>query len=482
MKKLEINIAFRWGVLLLNVLLAVYATPITDYGDAGAYIRFSQMLSGEQIDFNFAHRSPLYPILMAGFMSVIESEWLFDFMVLLQYVMVAATTMMLFELFKRLLSNWKLAMLAAALFNLSLSTIYFANIMLTEILTVFLLVTSLSVLFAIYQRWKWYQYAMLGSLVGLLMLARFNTVPLLITYLLLIGLILYQQKCTLKQWVFSALAFITPLAFILNAWCFYNLSANGFYGLFPRSGQGVPRNITVASIHPGNEVSGESKEVLDIFLEARADYYSNLPKPKKGSLASFDRYNILTGLYGGFDIYGRARPKLLAHFELQEDAGEYELSQLLSGFYREIASQNSSYIQTYRVLSFLSSFRVATSGVLPDHYGSINLNILPAFVIIAYKLGFVLVSATVFLAFLVLLWRSLRQRKLPHFYPLALFIVAFSFWGINFVFVTAADANRYKFPAEPLVIGLFVWTMVQLIGTLRNKFSTRAVGALETNP
>ncbi len=456
MKKWLLNNGFLLVVILLNLLLALYATPIIDHADAGVYIDFSKALLGAETDVNYAHRSPLYSIILAGFTLFFDSPVLYKAIVYFQYGLLAVTTVLLCRLFSRILQGRWLPAIGALLFNLSLASVYFANILMTEILTVFLLVVSTALIFRAYERGKVGTYFWLGSIVGLLVLARFNTVPLLLTYLLIIGSVLYFQQKPLRRWAGPIAAFVLPLGLLLNGWCLYNLANNDFYGLFPRVGQGVPRNITIASINKDDKVSEEQQAVLEIFLKARQTYYDNLPPERKGSLASYDRYNLITDLYGGYIIYRYALPDLRAHFDLEPDEGEYEISQGLRGFYREIAEQNSGFIMKYRFVSFFSSFRAAVAGVLPDRYGDINLNGLPAFVFVLYKLGFLLMSTVTFLAFFVFSWQAARDRKLPDFYQLVLFFIVFSFWGINLVFVTGADANRYKFPADPFVIALFL--------------------------
>jgi 4-amino-4-deoxy-L-arabinose transferase-like glycosyltransferase len=466
--------SFHIGVLAVNLLLALYAVPITDFGDSGVYIKFSRALLGEPSGLNLAHRSPLYPIVLAGFMQLLGDGVVFKFMLYFQYLLLASTTIMLFYLFVRIMPERWLAMLAALLFNLSLSTIFYANIMLTEILTVFLLVASLLVLFKVYEKGRQAACLLLGATVGLLMLARFNTVPLILTYLILLGAALHLRRQPVRQWIIGMGSFLLPLLLLLNAWSYYNYTHNGFYGLFPRSGQGVPRNITVSSIHAGNTVSAANQPVLDIFLEAKEEYRANLPPKRKGSLSSLDRFDVVSNLYGGYKIYSLAKPKLQSHFNLPASSGEHELSQKLSGFYQEIASQNQGFITLYRFFSFFSSFRVSASGTLPAEYGAINLNVLPAFVFMGFKLGFVFCSFCVFLAFFFFAWATVRKGWKVNFYLLALFFIIFSFWGINFVFVTAADANRYKYPADPLVMGVFVFYAAQATLWLRARKKKRS--------
>ena len=185
-------------------------------------------------------------------------------------------------------------------------------------------------------------------------------------------------------------------------------------------------------------------------------------RPKFSNYKEFDKFNIITDLYSGYGIYSEARPELSRHFNLPESSGEYELSLKLGDFYQEIAKQNNTFILKFRFISFLSSFRASSNGALPSKYGKINLNILPAFVMMLYGIAFLCISVFVFFAFFFFIWKGIKISWHFDFTLLAMFLLIFSFWGINFVFAAAGDANRFKFPVEPLILGLFVYYMVQI--------------------
>lgn len=453
--------SFLWYLILLNIGLAAYATPVTDAGDAGVYIRWSQAFLGEVSNSNFAHRSPFYSIVLAGFMLLFNPPTLYKVGIFFNYSLIAGIVWMVYLQFTRLFSTKKMAIVAALLFNLSLSTIFFANILQTEILTAFFVVLSLTLLIEIHEKRKTGYVIAYGAVIGLLSLTRFNTVPLIFTYSLLLCITLFRQKQTARRWIFSLLAFFIPYLLIINAWCFYNQYHNGFYGLFPHSGKGVSRNIIVASIRPEDSVSAANKPLLEIFIKARTSYFEKPDIKNKGSLSKFDKFNIIPELYSGFGIYSEARPALSRHFNLPESSGEYELSLKLGDFYQEIAKQNKDFILKFCFISFLSSFRASINGALPMKYGKINLNILPAFVMMLYSVAFLCISVFVFFAFFVFIWQGIKISWHFDFTLLAMFLLIFSFWGINFGFAAAGDANRFKFPVEPLILGLFVYYSAQ---------------------
>lgn len=473
---------FLWLLILLNMGLAAYAIPVTDTGDASEYIRWGQSFLGEGSSINLAHRSPFYSIVLAGFMLLFKPPLLYKLVVFFHYALVTGTVWMVYLQFRHLFSTKKMAMLAALLFNVSFSTIYFANILETEILTAFFVVLSLTLLMKIHEKGSLAQVIAYGTAVGLLSLTRFNAVPLIFTFFLLLCISLFRQMKPARKWIFSLVAFIVPYLFIINAWCLYNQYHNGFYGLFPHSGQRISRNIIVASIRPEDSVSAINKPLLDIFIKARATYLKKPEIKNKSSLSEFDKFDFLTDLYSGYPIYTEARPELCRHFHLPGSSGEYELSVKLTNFYQEIAKQNQGFILKFRFISLLSSFRASSNGDLSPEYGNINLNILPAFVLKLYGISFLCISLFVFFAFFFFIWKDIKNSWHFDFTLLAMFMLVFSFWGINFAFVSAGNANRFKFPVEPLILGLFVFYVVQTWEWLVQWKDDRHIGHRKLKP
>ena len=443
---------------ILNGALAAYATPITDRFDPTEYILLSQSFLGHATDANLAHRSPLFSIMLAGFMLLLKPPLVYKVVVVTHYILVAITSWMCYLIFRRVITvEWQ-AMLAALLFNVSFATISFANLIQTEILTVFFVVMSVVILMRIYDDGKRAQYFVLGAVAGLISLARFSAVPLILTFIVLILIVLYRRKAPTKEWVFSIATFLVPYLLLVDAWCLYNKNQYGFYGLFPHSsGQTVSRNITVSSIRPDYKVSDANKPVLAIFLKAREDYLKEYPMADGG----LDKYGFSVDFYGGYNIYLEAVPDLRKHYGLPESAGEHELSEKLADFYREVSSQNQAFVLKFRFISFLYGLRVSESGEMADEFGKINLDILPDFCFRIYRLAFLGMSLVVFFAFFYFVTSSVKNGWSLDFTLLAMFFIVFSFWGINFAFVTAVDANRFKFPAEPFIFGLFVYYFAQ---------------------
>ena len=456
-------------LVIMNMLLAVYATPVIDTGDESVYIMLSKTFLGEatSVDPNYLqYRSPLYSIIMAGFMLFFNPPFLYKVMVIFQYILVAVTAWMVYLIFKRLFLKKEWAMLAALLFNLSFSTIYYANVILTETLAAFLLVLSVNFLlkFDESRNLKW--ICALGVSFGLLSLARFNAIPLFTTFCILLAYILIKEKVPFKKLIVYMGTFVFSMGLIIGGWELFNYHHYGKSRFINNAEVGVPkspRKVIIASIRSGNTVSEKNKPLLDIFLKTRKEYLARETPFKKGSLMDLDKMDFLIDLYSGVKIYQLAKPALQSYLELAEKEGSSDIRPDLDEFLREIAAQNRWFLIKYKFLSFLNGLRPASGGSLSIEHGKSNLNILPSSAFVVFKLLFLFVSIFVFIAFLHLLYITIKTRSIPDVSLLVLFFIVMSFWLINFIYSTANDANRFKFPAEPLIIGLFVFYIHKLI-------------------
>jgi hypothetical protein len=451
-------------LILLNIFLAIYSTPVTDYGDTNAYIALSKKFLGENIVDNQAHRAPLYSLLLAIIIKVFGIPLTFRVTIIIQYALVFATALLIYSLFLRIFEKPFLPFIISILFNLSFSTIYFANILLTEILTIFLLFISLHFLLKYFDRNKFIYLIIIGLSIGLLSLARFNVVPIIFSFLILLSyLIFIEQRNGFKKGLIRLIIFLIPYLLVLNLWCLYNYNENGFYGLFPGGSTMTSRNVIVSSIRPYNKVTKDYQPVLDIFIKARDMYTSQQQMDIKGSFHSDDKYGIIDDLNCGYVIYGFAYPDLMRYFDLKANDGEYQMNNKLKGFYNEIARENAGFLWKLKFYSLLNSFRASTSGLLPSSYGKINLNILPAFIIKLNKIITFFISCFVFISFFFFVYQVIKYcRVKPDFLLLVFFTLVFSFWMINFLFMTESNANRFKFPVEPLIIGLFFYYLQKL--------------------
>ena len=128
----------------------------------------------------------------------------------------------------------------------------------------------------------------------------------------------------------------------------------------------------------------------------------------------------------------------------------------LRPFYDEIAAQNRTEIMRLRVYSFLYSFK-HISPTLPMKE-PVNLNRLPSIVLKAYKIIFIIVMLVTYVGSLIhiayLLLKKERFRK--GLLWVLLYSIIWYFPFINTYANVLGDANRFRYPADMLIIGLFV--------------------------
>ena len=121
-----------------------------------------------------------------------------------------------------------------------------------------------------------------------------------------------------------------------------------------------------------------------------------------------------------------------------------------------------------RLLSLANSFRSSTGIIVPGRE-STNLNLLPGWMIISYKLLIIMAGIVIFLFSIVYLGHQIINRQDFNPYLLSLVLFFLSFYFINFIFGTVGDANRFKYPSEPLMIGLIVYLVEQSYSRIRER-------------
>jgi 4-amino-4-deoxy-L-arabinose transferase-like glycosyltransferase len=456
--------------LLLSFIPAFVFTPVTDAGDAGVYINYALKLAGDVNSQSYITRSPLYPLILAGLIKTAGLEALPGIVIVVQFFLNFLSSVLIFEIFKKIMSL-RSAVISAFIFYFNLSTIYYGYMILTETLSVFLFLLSVYILTLWIHNKNNLLTIYLGVLISLLILARFNTLPLIFTFLFLIMVIplIIKDKFHFLKSFRHLIQFLLPVALILNAYCYLNYRNHQFYGLFPNGGSPViTRNAVLATIDGDEKITEENQKVFELFLEGRRNYNSRKPVEKKGSLHGAAGSNIIDRLYSGYQIYLDAFPELCDLYDLDPLSPEPYLSEKLTPFYKEIISQNRADLWKMRFLSLANSFR-SSSGIIIPGRESVNLNSLPGFIIVSYKLLMIICAVVLFLFSAIYLAKKIIDHQVVDTYLLSLILFFLSFYLINFIFGTAGDANRFKYPSEPLMIGLIVYLVEQSYDRIREK-------------
>jgi len=452
------DFVFLSASFLLTVFYLLLFIPVSDAGDGPAYLRYAQTLIENGDTGAFIQRAPLYPWFLSLFISAFGTVVAIKIVFVVQYFLLFISIALLYDILIVLFSKKSLAMCAALIAMVNLSGIFYGFMLLTETMTMFLLIMTIWFLYNGINKSSLICIFLSGILGSAMVLTRFNTLPLLLIFIGIIFLFEFIMKgSNLRISIYNLVIFIVPVLFIINGYAFMNYQKHNFYGLFPTGGSVlVSRNALIATLDGKEEVSGEYLAVLDIFMTAENQYKEKKLVERKGSLIRFDRLRFTEKLYKGFPVYTAALPELCRFFNINPDKPEPEISGKLAPFYHEIYKLNNNKIWGMRGLSLLSSFRSSTGLVifgLPD----INLGKLPAWIIMGYKLIVIAVSVMVFLISIMYLILCVFKAVKVNWTVILFILIIFGFFLINFVFAAESNSNRFKYPAEPFIISLSVY-------------------------
>jgi hypothetical protein len=231
-----------------------------------------------------------------------------------------------------------------------------------------------------------------------------------------------------------------------------------------------------ATINPSDRVSEEYTSVHEIFLRTREVLLENERNRvyRKSSLLEYDLIKRINDRFrppvSGYLLYRDSEDELLRYYQLERSPdGIRQLSERLVPFYAEIALQHKDEIRRFRTYSFLYSFK-HISPTLPggDRF---NLNRLPSPVLKAYKVLFILVMVLTFAGSVVhmihLVVKPERLRKGLQW--IMVYGLIWYFPVVNWYANVLGDANRFRYPADMVIIGLFVSYCWYLYGRTRGK-------------
>ncbi len=468
-------------LFFVTVVLWFYFTPVMDEGDASDYLRYAGKFLGENSEV-FPFRSPLYPMVLAFFQFVFGIKALpgviLGFQLLLHYF-TSIGTKRIFQ-FTGIEGRWGDLVLFLAYFNLS--ALYYTPFFITESLSAFLFIWSIYTLLRSLKTGDNAGFALSGLITGLLILARYNLLPVLpLFFLFVAGVPFLINRKEVKKSVKPA--FVTTALFgggvfvILLGWSFGNIAVNGNFGLFP--GAGVPnkasggtgvqwyvgRNALIATIDSNTKVSPQNQPVLEIFLKSREKINA------KTAVSSTSWMNLLeesdrkavANAFNGYKIYLDATEGLYKHFGMEEK-NEALLNGELGGFYKEVYAQRVSQVNMIRLVSLAYSFWVSSALENRPEKGNINFNVLPEWMIILHKFWWFGMMAGFMVFSLIYLWkRGLRNPGLAEYFTVFMILLVYAMILTNVVFNTINDASRFKFPVEPLVAGLMVSFLIPVL-------------------
>jgi 4-amino-4-deoxy-L-arabinose transferase-like glycosyltransferase len=452
------------GLCLLYCLLF---RPITfeAQGDSPAYINLARQIynlpGAETMD--LSHRSPLYSIILGLFILVFgETHYLAPLMVF-QYALVFLSSIFIYKIFRQLTGSQTIAFISGLGGILNLTTIFFGYMILSETLALFLFTVTMWFLLKYYDDGRVIYSAAAGVTAGLLILTRYNLLglPLVIAVILPAAMLLKKKDYKVLNVLAGLAIFAGSTALVVNTWALRNYVAKGRYELLPKHHMGQ-RWAVPSTISPDDIVSEEYKPVLDIFLKTREGLIEKSQgKPyRKSSLLNYSFIREVNDYFrppvSGYLLYRDSEDELLRHFQLEKTPeGIRLLNGKLKPFYSEIAARNKGELRRLRVYSFLYSFK----HISPTLPGSepVNLNRLPSFFLQAYKVLFIVMMVITYagsIAHSVYILRR-KERIRPGLKWILIYGVIWYFPAVNFYASVLGDANRFRYPADMVIIGLF---------------------------
>lgn len=452
----------------LCLLYCFLFSPITyeAQGDSPAYIELARQifdLPGAGTT-DLSARSPLYSVIIGIFILVFgEAGYLIPLMTF-QYFLIFLSSLFIYKIFLQLTGKRGVAFFAGLTGILNLTTIFFGFMILSETLALFLFTLTAWLLMKYYQEEGTGIVILTGLVMGMLILARYNMIgmPVVVAGLLIIVFVFKKHKGGLSQALRDLSLFVVSMLLILNIWAFRNYLTNDRYELLPRHHTGQ-RWAVPATINPSDSVSNEYSEVLQIFLKTREDLLVRAEN-RQYRKSSLLEYNIIEKIndyfrpaVSGYLLYRDSEEELLNYYHLEiNPEGIRALNARLKPFYDEIAAQNRKEIRRFRTYSFLYSFK-HISPTLPGNAPA-NLNILPSFILKAYKVIFILMMVMVFAGSVIhTVYILLRREKFSRSLEwIILYGIIWYFPVVNWYANVLGDANRFRYPADMVITGLFI--------------------------
>ncbi len=465
------NLGFYLFIFFSSALCTIYCLlfhPITyeAQGDFPSYLDLAKQIYGlpGATTTDLGHRSPLYSVILGLFIKIFGEPqyliWLMGF----QYLLIFLSSTLIYKLIFQLTDNQTTAFIAGIAGVLNLTTIFFGFMILSETLALFLLTVAVWLLIKYYRERTTGIIVLTGLVLGMLILARYNMIgmPLVIAGLLVVVFVFEKQKARLHKVLLDISLYVFSIMFILNIWAFRNYLTSGRYELFPKHHTGQ-RWAVPATISPGDNVSIEYRDVLDIFLKTREELLikEQNREYRKSSLLEYGVIKRINDYFrsdvSGYLLYKDSEEELLRHYNLEKNTdGIRALNDKLKPFYNEIAAQNKKEIRRLRTYSFLYSFK-HISPTLPGKE-PVNLNILPSFILKTYKVLFILIVVLTYIGSVIHTVRMLLHKE--NFRNglewVLLYGIIWYFPAVNWYANVLGDANRFRFPADMVIIALFV--------------------------
>lgn len=484
MGKNSAAVSFRIFILISGGICLAYCLlfrPITyeAQGDFPAYLDLARQIfhMPGATDTDLSHRSPLYSIILGLFLLVFGEPHYLTALLVVQYALIFASSLLIYRITLKLMGNHLAAMISGLAGLLNLTVIFFGFMILSETLALFLFTLMAWLLLRHYHDGSPWIILLAGLTAGMLILTRFNMIgiPVVAAVLMAVTAAVDRKRSRLYGVLRNILLFMVGVVFITGLWALRNYIMFDRFELIPKHHTGQ-RWAVPATIDESNTVSEEYRGVHEIFLRTRDELLEKERSMvyRKSSLLEHGFIRKINDSFrpevSGYFMYRDSEDELLAWYGLEKNPdGIRNLSGKLKPYYEEIAKQNRSKINRLRVYSFLYSFK-HISPTLPIKE-PVNLNVLPSFILKAYKVLFILMVVLTYLGSVAhMIWMVSRRGRLRKALPwLLLYGLIWYLPLANTYANVLGDANRFRYPADMIITGLFV----ALIFLVRHMIFTR---------
>jgi 4-amino-4-deoxy-L-arabinose transferase-like glycosyltransferase len=246
--------------VVVRLLLWLVYEPVP-FNDTLGYLELAQQMQALDLSQNSAARSPGYPFLL--WLAGIDYRVVWAF----QSVLGLMVSLMLFGLAYYHTGDEWVALLVGLTHTLAINQLFFEAAILTEALSVFLLVASffLFVMTGRDQELGGFPLVILGVVVGLAVLTRPLLLVLIPLNVAFLGVRWWRQRMGGGRWVLSILAFAVPALVLVLGWSGVNYRTAGYFGVSAILGYNL-----VEHAGPFMELAPEEDaELRDIYLGYR---------------------------------------------------------------------------------------------------------------------------------------------------------------------------------------------------------------------
>lgn len=457
---------FVAGAIIISYMFLFRPITYEAQGDFPAYLDLARQifhLPGAS-DTDLSHRSPLYSIVLGLFLLVFGEPHYLTALMVFNYVLIFISSLLIYKIVCLLTEDITAALIAGIAGVVNLTTIFFGYMVLSESLALFLFTLMTWLILRNYNSGRPWRILLAGLTTGLLIMTRFNMIgiPAVVVLMLIMAAAVDIKRVSLPGVLRDISLFITGVVLITSLWALRNYVIFDRFELIPKHHTGQ-RWAVPATIDEENIVAVEYSGVHEIFLRTREQLLEKERSGvyRKSSLLENDFFRKINDSFrpevSGYFMYRDSEDELLAWYGLEKNPeGIRKLNEELKPYYEEIATQNRKNINRLRVYSFLYSFK-HISPALPAKE-PMNLNVLPSFVLKAYKLLFILIVVMTYLGSAVhMIWMIIGRGRLQKALPwLFMYGLIWYFPLANTYANVMGDANRFRYPADMLITGLFV--------------------------